>query len=140
MSKKEKQNPIGRFFGSPLFLIIGIPLAFILIFTFVRSYYNNYKVNQEIAFLEKEIQNLATRKFELMGVLNFAMSDQFVEEKARTELNMKKEGENVLVFKNDTQYPKEKNSDSGPAGQKISNALRWWYYFTNQRSKIESQN
>jgi len=131
MSKPERQNPIGRFFSSPLFLIIGLPLAFVLIFTFVRSYYNNYKVNQEIAALEKEIKNLETRKFELMGVLNFTLSDQFVEEKARTELNLKKEGENILVFKNENQYPEDRAESSGRTGQKISNALKWWYYFTN---------
>lgn len=130
MDKKIRKNPIARFIGSPLFLIIGIPVVVLLIFTFVRSYYNNYKINREIVVLQEEIKTLESKKLESMDILSYVMSADFVEEKARTELNMKKEGENMVVFKNDTKYNEGKDYTARDSGQTISNPLKWWYYFT----------
>ena len=132
MTKTDEKNQVKRFFGSRLFLIIGIPLALAVILGFVRSYYSGYKVNQEIANLEKEIRTLEHKKIESMEILNYVMSSGFVEEKARTELNMKKEGENVLVFKNENSYLDREISKNESTGQKISNPLKWLYYFTNK--------
>ena len=73
-----------------------------------------------------------------MEILNYVMSPDFVEEKARTELNMKKDGENVIVFKNENSYSKRENRIHINTGQKISNPLKWWYYFTN-KDRIENQ-
>ncbi|MDP2693222.1 MAG: septum formation initiator family protein [bacterium] len=140
MAAKDKKNPISRFICSPLFLIIGIPLAALLAFTYVRSYYNNYKVDQEIASLQQEIASLEYKKLESMDILNYVMSKDFVEEKARTELNMKREGENVVVFKSDNKDEDDMRSNLGDSGQNISNPLKWWYYFTNKALPINKQN
>lgn len=132
MTKKTKKNSITRFIGSPLFLIVSLPLVFLLIFTFVRSYYSNYKIDQEIEALQKEIESLESKKLESMDILNYVMSSDFVEEKARTELNMKREGENVVVFKNETRHEEGQRYIVGDSGQNISNPLKWWYYFTKK--------
>ncbi len=132
MSEKTKKNPFFRFIGSPLFLIIGIPVLILLVFTYVRSYYSSYKINQEIADLKTEIDSLEHKKLESMDILNYVMSQDFVEEKARTELNMEKEGENMVVFKNDNKYNEEYQYVVGDSGQNISNPLKWWYYFTKK--------
>ncbi|OGH58897.1 MAG: hypothetical protein A2725_04075 [Candidatus Magasanikbacteria bacterium RIFCSPHIGHO2_01_FULL_33_34] len=140
MSKDATKNPIARFIGSPLFLIIGIPIAILLVFTFVRSYYNNYKINQEIASLQQEIESLEYKKLESMNILNYVMSDDFVEEKARIELNMKREGEKVVVFDNGNKYNEDREYTIKDTGQNISNPLKWWYYFTNKSLPNNRQN
>lgn len=132
MNKIDEKTQVKRFLSSRLFLIIGIPLALLVAFGYVRSYYSGYKVNQEIAVLEKEIKNLERKKIESMEILDYVMSSNFVEEKARTELNMKKEGENVLVFKNENTYSDRESYKDTYTGQKISNPLKWLYYFTNK--------
>ena len=139
MHKTDGKTQIKRFFGSRLFLIIGIPLALFAAFGYIRSYYSEYKVNQEIAVLEKEIKTLEYKKIESMEILNYVMSQNFVEEKARTELNMKKEGENVLVFKNENIYSDQGSFKDDRAGQKISNPLKWLYYFINKDYVINNK-
>ena len=63
--------------------------------------------------------------------MKYVTSLSFVEEKARTELNMKKPGEQVLIITN-----LENSENRGAANQKevtpLSNPLKWWYYFTRQ--------
>lgn len=136
MDKIDEKIKVKRFFGSRLFLIIGIPLALLVAFGYIRSYYSGYKVNQEIAALEKDIKTLEHKKLESMEILDYVMSSGFVEEKARTELNMKKEGENVLVFKNENVYSDRESYKNDSTGQKISNPLKWWYYFTNKSNVV----
>jgi cell division protein FtsB len=132
MVEKRKKKKSRNFLASPFFLIIAIPLAALVGFGFVRSYYSGYKINQEIESLKSEIESLERKKLESMEILNYVMSSDFVEEKARTELNMKKEGENVIVFKNDNGYTSKNGSMVASTGQKISNPIKWWYYFTNK--------
>ena len=139
MNKSDEKIQVKRFFGSRLFLIIGIPLALLISFSYIQSYYSGYKVNQEIAALEKEIKTLEHKKIESMEILDYVMSKNFVEEKARTELNMKKEGENVLVFKNENTYLDRGLYKDDSTGQKISNPLKWLYYFTNKGYVINSK-
>lgn len=137
MTKTDEKVKVKRFLGSRLFLIIGIPLAFLITFSYIRSYYSGYKVNQEIAALERDIKTLEHKKLESMEILDYVMSSGFVEDKARTELNMKKEGENVLVFKNETAYSDRESYKDNSTGQKISNPLKWWYYFID-KSKVKN--
>ena len=132
MDKTDEKIQVKRFLGSRLFLIIGIPLALLIAFGYIQSYYSGYKVNQEIIALEKDIKTLEHKKIESMEILDYVMNKDFVEEKARTELNMKKEGENVLVFKNENAYSSRELYKNDSTGQKISNPLKWWYYFTNK--------
>ena len=139
MTKTDEKNKVKRFLGSRLFLIIGIPLAFLIAFSYIRSYYSGYKVNQEMAALERDIKTLEHKKLESMEILDYVMSSGFVEEKARTELNMKKEGENVLVFKNENTYSDRESFKDNSTGQKISNPLKWWYYFINKSKVIDNQ-
>jgi cell division protein FtsL len=138
MNKTDEKIKVKRFFGSRLFLIIGIPLALLIVFSYVRSYYSGYKVNQEIAALERDIKTLEHKKLESMEILDYVMSSVFVEEKARTELNMKKEGENILVFKNENAYSARESYKDNSTGQKISNPLKWWYYFINKNQVINN--
>ncbi len=132
MILKDGKSPISRFLGSRLFLIVGI-LAVVLVSLGVgRSYYSGYKINKEIETLQSEIQSLENKKLESMEILEYVMSSGFVEEKARTELNMKKEGEKLIVFKNDNVYGGDGQIEpEDGSGQKMSNALKWWYYFTS---------
>ena len=132
MSDKETKSPVKRFFLSRLFLIIGIPFAALIVLGSMRAYYSGYKINQEISALKEEIGLLEHKKLESMEILNYVMSDNFVEGSARVGLNMKKEGENVLVFKNENTYERREDGADGSSGQNISNPLKWWYYFTNK--------
>ena len=68
-----------------------------------------------------------------MEILEYVSSEAFVEEKARTELNMKKEGEKVIYIKQGGVAEKkgdQKKETHNTIGQNVSNPVKWWYYFT----------
>lgn len=61
-------------------------------------------------------------------MLSYVLSPDFVEEKARLELNMKRPGERVAVVNvGEGGQPTE---EPAAALQDFGNPLKWWYYFT----------
>ncbi len=119
------------FFSSHIFVLIIVLVATMVAFAYGRAYYQDHLVRQEIAYLEEQTKKLEVKKMELLGVLKYVKSDSFTEEKARTELNMVKPGEQVLVVS------KTESADSGQENgavvkwDNISNYKKWFKYFIN---------
>lgn len=130
MSKKEK-TALRRFFGSRWFLLTALIAALLVAFGYARAYYQNYRVNQEIKILQEQVRNLEHKKLESMEILKYVTSDAYVEEKARSELNLKKPGENVVFFNNLTDSPSVVSS-TGVDRWVLNTPVKWWYYFTHQ--------
>jgi len=135
MHRKE-QTILKRFFGSRLFLLLALVLAILIAFGYARAYYQDFKIKQEIRALQEEVKNLEHKKLESMEILKYVISPAFVEEKARTELNMKKPGENVMVIKNqvesnDVDVLQDVNS-GGVEKHLLNNPIKWWYYFIHK--------
>jgi len=134
MTRNQQPSTLRRFFTSRLFLVVIFAVIGLIIFGFVRTYYQDYKVKQEIENLQKEVDNLQKKKFQSMELLEYVTSDAFVEEKARTELNLKRPGENVLIIPNmqKTTATAEDTMIISESGQKLSNPIKWWYYFIHR--------
>jgi len=103
-------------------------------FGYARAYYQDYQVRQEIKELEEVHNNLKVRQFELLDLIKKVSSPEYVEEKARTELNMKKIGEQVIVIDSGNDVTSTKKSDAVDE-KPLSNPIKWWYYFTHKGSK-----
>lgn len=134
MTRNTSTSSLRRFFTSRLFLFIIFAVIALIIFGSIRTYYQDYKVKQEIASLQKEVEQLQKKKFQSMELLEYVTSNAFVEEKARTELNLKKPGEHVLILPNvqkDVEV-KKNNSQNLESGQNLSNPIKWWYYFIHK--------
>lgn len=133
----KEQSGARRFFRSRLFLIILLVFAVLVLFGFVRSYYQDYVIEQQIEALQKEVEQLEKKKLESMGILDYVMSDAFVEEKARTELNMKSPGQNVVIVDHEEAMPRGQVDQEHPQDrQELANPLKWWYYFFD-KSKVD---
>ncbi|MFB6226427.1 MAG: septum formation initiator family protein [Candidatus Paceibacteria bacterium] len=130
MKEKDKNKTIKKIFQSKLFLVVLIVLVFLVGSAAFRSLYRNYKVNREITRLEKKVDNLKKEKIESMKILEYVSSKKFAEKKARTELNLKKNGEKVMVIKDEDS---QKKNGSEKKEQQVSNPVKWWYYFTNKK-------
>jgi len=131
--KRTEQSPLRRFFASRAFLVAMLGITVFIAFGFARAYYQDYEVRQEIKKLEDEANKLEKKKIESMSILNYVMSSSYVEDKARTELNMKKPDEHVVFIKDlsaDTGEDTRTNTSSPVDGQPLSNLAKWWYYFT----------
>lgn len=134
----QKNTPFfRRFFASRLFLLLSALALLIVVASFVRAYYQDYMVERDIANLQEEVRSLEKKKIESMQILEYVVSDAFIEEKARTELNLKKPGENVIHIEDDQTLAFVQNPDQKSARQNISNPVKWWYYFTHHEISRE---
>ncbi|NCO04867.1 MAG: septum formation initiator family protein [Candidatus Magasanikbacteria bacterium] len=122
---------IQRFFSSPLFLICGLVLSCLFIFAFFRNYYQDYHIHKEIEALQGEVGALEKKKLESLEILDYVMSDTFVEETARKELQYKKPGEHVIVVNTPTIYEEVDAGEEHVQGG-LSNPIKWWYYFIHK--------
>lgn len=138
MNRRSQDGVFKRFFGSRLFLIIAIIILALVALSYARAYYQDFKIRQQITALQAEVKQLEKKKLESMEILEYVTSDAFVEEKARTELNMKKPGERVIVIDDSSLLeipPVDISQDlatNAVANTQLSNPMKWWYYFTHQ--------
>jgi len=111
----------------------GVLLLFV-IFAFGRAYYRDYLVRQEINRLQAEVSRLESKKLETIELLKYVQSPEFVENKARTELNLVKPGEQVAIIDSSSVGALA----SGQAeikvveSSKLSNPAKWWKFFTGR--------
>ena len=132
MEENAKKNWIRRFFASRLFLVVAFVLIFLTTAGYFRAYYQDFRIKQEIRELENEVRALEGKKIESMEILQYVMSQGYVEEKARVELSMKKPGEKMVILKNmDTN---EGGGESGldVPGRNLTNPVKWLYYFLHK--------
>ena len=126
---KAETPRVRRFFQSRLFWLATLPLLVVAIVGLARAYYQDYQVAQEIQALQAQVNQLQKKKIESAAYLSYVMSPDFVEERGRTELNLKKPGERVLVIPQEHRVTGTKAVGPLPES-KASNPVRWWYYFT----------
>jgi len=122
-----------------LFLVsMGILLFFSV--NSAREIINRRDLEKEIRGLEEQISGLSGRNQELGGLIDYFKTNDFVEEVARTKLNLKKEGEKIIIV------PEEKERSGQPGDQEFvavlqeqikhdyqPNPVKWWnYFFQNQ--------
>lgn len=130
--EKKNDNKIKNVVSSRWFLVISLIIALFFAFVFARAYYQDYKVRQEIESLKEEVKNLENKKLESMEILKYVTSDNFVEEKARLELNMQQPGENIVVFDNVESENQKTVSQSEESENVLNNPIKWWYYFIHK--------
>lgn len=133
--KNKVQSPIKRFFASRSFLLLALGLAILTAFWYARAYYQDYKLRQEIEQLQEEVKHFETKKLESMELLQYVMSSTYVEDTARTELNMKKPGEHVVFIEDlgNSSQDSSKSNIQAVDEQVLSNPLKWWYYFIHKK-------
>ncbi|MBI5729216.1 MAG: septum formation initiator family protein [Candidatus Magasanikbacteria bacterium] len=132
MMSVRETRPGKGFLASRWSLIIGVVVLLTLTVAFARAYYQNYRTQEEIRRLRAEASYLEAKKLETLEALKYVQSPAYVEEKARTELNLVKPGERVAVI------PGTVVAGAAGIGQStekvvesasVSNSRRWWDYF-----------
>ncbi len=136
MKRKDQKSAWRRFFESRLFLVCASLVLILVVVSYARAYYEDYEVRQKIQEYENQIRSLEGKKFESLQILQYVQSENFIEEKARTELNLKKPGENVAFIEGvPTTQPAEESRVQVPVDEVVlSNPMKWWYYFTHQKA------
>ncbi|MFH1292322.1 MAG: septum formation initiator family protein [bacterium] len=128
---RQQQGLLKKVFSSYLFLFVSIIIAVMVVFSYIRTYYQDYQVKQDIERLQQDARDLETKKSEIIEVLNYAKSANFVEDKARAELNMVKKGEKLVVINGSTTAFSGDRQIQSTVLQldSISNYIKWWRLF-----------
>ncbi len=128
MPKHSKQtSAFRRFFESRIFLVVALSIAILIAVSYARAYYQDYAIKEEIHQLEKQVRNLEKNKIESLELLRYVSSDAYVEEKARTELNLKRSGEHVLVIAGDEEAVLAEHAKEEQSIHSLNNTPQWWY-------------
>lgn len=130
---ERKRSTWKHIFSSRWFMLMGLILLLLLSIAYVRAYYQNYQVAQEIKRLENEAVRLQAKKIETLDTLKYVQSPTYVEAKARTELNLVKNGEHVAVISGSgSNVASRQENKEMVISNNLSNPRLWWnYFFTN---------
>jgi len=128
------QGVVKSFYYSKWFiLVIFIVIVFFLV-SAIKDYYSQEDLRDDISTLESQISNLQDEQYDLSETLSQVQGEDFVENEARTKLNLRKPGENIIIVSNDKDI-QELNKDKTDSGikdlleQPESNLSLWWKYF-----------
>lgn len=111
-----------------LFLII---LLFFTLVNLSSNWRSNQGIDSEIAQLQEEIGELERENAQFTELIDYFNSTAYIEEKARLDLGLKKEGERVVIVK-DTVNDERRTPNSVKFDKKrepTTNPERWWEYF-----------
>lgn len=127
-----KNQKIITLFGFLILILIAVPI--------INNLNRRSKINKELRELNKEINETEKRNKDLNNLISYLESDQFVENQARTNFNLKKQGEEVAIIKgNSSSSITEKNleniynikASNEPKNKNEPNPNKWWHYFFN---------
>src|SRR3989344_1825550 len=90
--------PIKRGLKSKSLLLVGLVILLFLLLNFSQTWFKNKEVNREMADLQKQASDLKQKNLELAQLINYLNSNAYIEEKARTDLGLKKEGEKTIII------------------------------------------
>lgn len=117
-------------FYSQWFLLVLFLLAIFLVFSYIRAYYQESRVRSEIDTLHEEVETLEAKKIKTVEILKYVQSQAFIEEKARTELNLLKPGEKMAIIPSGSM-----KADIGQPKQdllkwsSVKNSIKWFKFF-----------
>jgi cell division protein FtsB len=134
MKIQEKDNiPVyKRMVKSQVFFIILIPIFLMLLFGIGQNFYYRFKVQKDLDKLNAEIANLSKQKEDLTKLVDYYKNQSNLEKEARVRLNLKKEGENVVIIlpqATSTSESGESISGSVESAEDLPNYKQWRYYF-----------
>jgi cell division protein FtsB len=128
------ENKFKKFLTSRPFLFVLI-LAFIwLSLVLIKTIYKKYELNREINNLKAEIEKMDKSGQEMNQLLDYFSSQSFLEKEAKEKLNLRKEGESVVMVSEEAvnqELITLQATSSAKEGsfEKKNNFLKWWEYF-----------
>ncbi len=111
-------------------------LAFIwMSLVLVKAAYKKYQLEAQINTIKQEIQKTEKRSQELNEMINYFSSSNFLETEAKKKLNLKKEGETVMMVPEEAAGREEQAEEAVEAVSPVptpspvkNNLIRWWEF------------
>lgn len=125
--KIDSRNARGKKFYSQFSIVLGIFILVFISVSLAKEIVRRYEVSREISALKSEIQRLESRNTELNQLISFFSTEEFLEQEARTRLNLQKIGEKVMIIPDVRKLGEEEIKSNLELS--LSNPARWWNYF-----------
>lgn len=129
--KKIKYPKTKKWLNSKLLLAIGLMIFIFVLTNFIKGWKKAQEIKKDFNDLSQEIQSLEENNLQLSELIKYLNSTAFIEEKARTDLGLKKEGEKAIIISNlsSTIQPQLPVDKTGKDSKNVFNYQKWWYYF-----------
>ncbi len=132
MTEKDNITVYQKLLKSKIFFIFLVPILLALVTGIFQKLYYRYEIKGDLDKLNAEISDLNKQKNDLNQLVDYYKNESNLEKEARVRLNLKKEGEKVVII-----LPQA--TSTGESGETISktstdignspNYKQWWYYF-----------
>ena len=134
MNSQKNNTPPSFWSGFWMKFFIAVSIgAFILVtYALFKETYKKYQIQKEVEELRQEAEQLEKNNQKLRGLVEYFKTENYSEKGAREKLNLKKEGEQVVVLRSPENYAPEKGvaeSEEEPEEIALPNPLKWWDYF-----------
>lgn len=117
--------------------LLVVTVVFSLVSALSRELYREYKIKKDIEALKGEIEAMESDNYELSQLLEYYKTDEYKEAEARKRLNLKAEGEQVVMIDGKESSTEEVSfSEQAAEEAGISNRIKWWNYFFASRSNL----
>lgn len=103
-----------------------IPVMVIMLVLAARTMIQKRQIDRQIASLEAQAEKIKRDNDQLSGLIQYFNTPDYQEKQAREKLNLKKEGEFVVVLPNDQEVAAVTQTIEPPVQ---SNAKLWLNYF-----------
>lgn len=119
-----------RFFSSRT-IVLGLLVIFILIvWAVINNLSNQSRLDEKAAQLDQEIAALEKQNTELVDLIDYFASTEYIEKEAREKLNLARPGEKMVVVTEGKDVLKQDTNQDFLAGlDGLKPWQKWWKYF-----------
>src|SRR3989344_52563 len=129
---KDNTTIYQKLLKSKIFFIFLIPILLALVISIFQKLYYRYEIKGELDKLNTEIADLNKQKENLNQMVDYYKNESNLEKEARVRLNLKKEGEKVVIIlpqATSTGENSETISQFSDDIRNLPNYKQWWHYF-----------
>jgi len=127
--RKNKRGLLGKIFSFKAFVAMGFLLIIFGGAGLGKEFYREYQIKKEIESLQKEIETLENNNYKLSRLIDYYMTEEYKEAEVRKKLNLKKEGEKVVVIKSESASEDGETKEKKSKEENLPNYRKWWNYF-----------
>jgi len=129
MKEKDNLTIYEKLIRSRIFFVFLIPISLALLVGIFQQFYYRYQVKKDLDRLDTEIANFNKQKEDLNNLLDYYKNESNLENEARVRLNLKKEGENVVIILPTATSTESDKISSQRDIENMPNYKQWWHYF-----------
>lgn len=98
-----------------------------------KEIYREYRIKKEIDVLKSEIGAMEKDNYQLSQLIEYYKTDEYKEAEARKRLNLKAEGEQVVMIDEKDKSAEEVKAEEVAQQASVPNRIKWWNYFFASR-------